>query len=74
MGSTPRNAGVTDATLLAVAALLPREAGEHLVYCTPVSRVIALDARNGKRCAGFGNGGEVLTCRPSPCMRPFRSG
>ena len=97
--------------------LLPREAGEHLVYCTPFNRVIALDpqngrqrwvhdprvprnsqrpyrcrgvaytqlpqpdaqgacqhrlytatadrrlialdARNGKRCAGFGNGGEV---------------
>jgi len=27
--------------------LLPREAGEHLVYCTPFNRVIALDPRSG---------------------------
>ena len=98
--------------------LLPPQAGEHLVYCTPFNRVIALDpqtgrerwtfdpdvrrsserpyrcrgvayaqmaqadatgacryriytatgdrrliaidARDGKRCAGFGTGGEVL--------------
>jgi len=28
--------------------LLPREAGEHLVYCTPFNRVIALDPRSGR--------------------------
>jgi quinoprotein glucose dehydrogenase len=28
--------------------LLPREAGEHLVYCTPFNRVIALDPRTGR--------------------------
>jgi quinoprotein glucose dehydrogenase len=27
--------------------LLPREAGEHLVYCTPFNRVIALDPHTG---------------------------
>jgi quinoprotein glucose dehydrogenase len=27
--------------------LLPPEAGEHLVYCTPFNRVIALDPRSG---------------------------
>jgi len=27
--------------------LLPREAGEHLVYCTPFNRVFALDPRSG---------------------------
>jgi len=37
----------------------PPQAGEHLVYCTPFNRVIALDARNGRLCAGFGAGGEV---------------
>ena len=29
--------------------LLPREAGEHLVYCTPFNRVIALDPQNGRQ-------------------------
>ena len=28
--------------------LLPREAGEHLVYCTPFNRVIALDPQSGR--------------------------
>jgi quinoprotein glucose dehydrogenase len=47
--------------------LLPREAGEHLVYCTPFNRVIALDPQTGRERWQFDPGVPRTSSRPYRC-------
>ena len=47
--------------------LLPREAGEHLVYCTPFNRVIALDPQTGRERWTFDPAVRRTSERPYRC-------
>ena len=47
--------------------LLPREAGDHLVYCTPFNRVIALDPQNGRERWRFDPRVPRTSSRPYRC-------
>jgi quinoprotein glucose dehydrogenase len=47
--------------------LLPREAGEHLVYCTPFNRVIALDPETGQERWTYDPEVRRTSARPYRC-------
>jgi quinoprotein glucose dehydrogenase len=47
--------------------LLPREAGEHLVYCTPFNRIIALDPQTGRERWRFDPRVPRTSSRPYRC-------
>jgi quinoprotein glucose dehydrogenase len=44
--------------------------GERILSATNDRRLIALDARTGRRCEGFGEGGEVVVIPPSEMNSP----
>lgn len=44
--------------------------GERILSATNDRRLIALDARTGRRCEGFGEGGEVVVIPPSETNSP----
>lgn len=62
-----------DAADLANGAVAPAQAcSERIIETTADARLIALDARTGKLCAGFGNGGTVqLSQGMGPVQRGF---
>lgn len=62
-----------DAADLANGAAAPAQAcSERIIETTADARLIALDARTGKLCAGFGNGGTVqLSQGMGPVQRGF---